>query len=109
MVGLKPGLIALYAALFATSIAVGVWAFAIFSGDSAKLGTALLVYSLGLRHAVDADHIAAILNVTRKLIQDGKRPITIGLFFALGQSTVVLITAYLIALTVDALGRCESF
>src|SRR5258708_7815552 len=109
MLGLKTRLIALYAALFATNIAVGVWAFAIFSGDSVKLGTALLAYSLGLRHAVDADHIAAIDNVTRKLIQDGKRPITIGFFFALGHSTVVLIAACLIAFTVGALGRFESF
>ena len=51
------------------------------------LGTALLAYSFGLRHAVDADHIAAIDNVTRKLMQEGKRPVSVGLFFALGHST----------------------
>jgi high-affinity nickel-transport protein len=73
-----------------------------------KLGTALLAYSLGLRHAVDADHIAAIDNVTRKLIQDGKRPITAGFFFALGHSTIVLIAAGLIAFTVGALARFQS-
>src|SRR5260221_1803438 len=109
MLGLKTRLIALYAALFATNIAVGVWAFVLFSDDSVRLGTALLAYSLGLRHAVDADHIAAIDNVTRKLIQDGKRPITVGFFFALGHSTIVLIAAGLIAFTMGALARFQSF
>jgi nickel/cobalt transporter (NiCoT) family protein len=109
MLGMKTRLIALYTGLLCANIAVGVWAFMIFSGDSVKLGTALLAYSLGLRHAVDADHVAAIDNVTRKLIQDGKRPITVGLFFAVGHSTVVLIAACLIAFTVGALARFESF
>src|ERR1700693_4062491 len=105
----KARLIALYAVLICANIAAGVWAFVLFSGDSVKLGTALLAYSLGLRHAVDADHIAAIDNVTRKLIQDGKRPITVGFFFALGHSTIVLIAAGLIACTVGALARFQSF
>jgi high-affinity nickel-transport protein len=107
--GLKTRVIALYTALFCANIVVGVWAFVLFSGDSVKLGTALLAYSLGLRHAVDADHIAAIDNVTRKLIQDGRRPITVGFYFALGHSTIVLIAACLIAFTVGALARFESF
>ncbi len=47
------------------------------------LGTALLAYSFGLRHAVDA-HIAAIDNVTRKLMQEGKRPVAVGFMFSLG-------------------------
>ena len=54
------------------------------------IGTALLAYTFGLRHAVDADHIAAIDNVTRKLMQDGKRPVAVGFFFSLGHSTVVV-------------------
>jgi high-affinity nickel-transport protein len=54
------------------------------------LGTALLAYTFGLRHAVDADHISAIDNVTRKLMQEGKRPVSVGLFFSLGHSTVVI-------------------
>ena len=54
------------------------------------LGTALLAYTFGLRHAVDADHIAAIDNVTRKLMQQGQRPVGVGFFFALGHSTVVV-------------------
>ena len=66
------------------------------------LGTALLAYSLGLRHAVDADHIAAIDNVTRKLMQEGKRPLTIGFHFALGHSAVVALAAAAIAATTTA-------
>jgi len=67
------------------------------------LGTALLAYSLGLRHAVDADHIAAIDNVTRKLMQDGKRPVAVGFIFSLGHSTVVMVGAAAIAGTAIAL------
>jgi nickel/cobalt transporter (NiCoT) family protein len=102
-------LIALYGMLIAANAAAGVSALVLFSGDPVKLGTAVLAYSLGLRHAVDADHIAAIDNVTRKLIQDGKKPTTVGFFFALGHSTIVLIAATLIAFTVGALARFESF
>src|ERR1019366_54303 len=61
------------------------------------LGTALLAYSFGLRHAVDADHIAAIDNVTRKLMQDGKRPVAVGFMFSLGHSTIVVLGAAAIA------------
>jgi len=66
------------------------------------LGTALLVYSFGLRHAVDADHIAAIDNVTRKLMQDGKRPVAVGFFFSLGHSTIVVLASVAIAATATA-------
>jgi nickel/cobalt transporter (NiCoT) family protein len=57
---------------------------------------------LGLRHAIDADHIAAIDNITRKLMQEGKRPITVGFFFSLGHSTVVFAASLLIALTASS-------
>jgi len=67
------------------------------------LGTALLAYSFGLRHAFDADHIAAIDNVTRKLMQEGKRPVGVGFFFSLGHSTVVVGLAIAIAATAAAL------
>jgi high-affinity nickel permease len=109
MTPFKARLLALYTLLICANLAAGAWAFVLFSDDSVKLGTALLAYSLGLPHAVDADHIAAIDNVTRKLIQDGKRPITVGFFFALGHSTIVLIAASLIAFTVGALARFQSF
>src|ERR1700680_81340 len=105
----KTRLIASYSLLVCANIAAGVWAFVLFADDSVKLGTALLAYSLGLRHAVDADHIAAIDNVTRKLIQDGKRPIAAGFFFALGHSTIVLIAAGLVAFAVGALARFQNF
>jgi G3E family GTPase len=109
LVSFKGRLIALYGVLICANLAVAGWAFVLFAGDSVKLGTALLAYSLGLRHAVDADHIAAIDNVTRKLIQDGKRPITVGFYFAIGHSTIVLIAACCIAFTVGALAHFEDF
>lgn len=66
------------------------------------LSTGLLAYSFGLRHGVDADHIAAIDNVTRKLMQEGKRPVTIGLFFSLGHATVVVALSAVVAVTAMA-------
>ena len=67
------------------------------------LGTALLAYSFGLRHAVDADHIAAIDNVTRKLMQEGKRPVSVGFWFSIGHSAVVVLVALAIAVTTTEL------
>jgi nickel/cobalt transporter (NiCoT) family protein len=66
-------------------------------------GTGILAYTLGMRHAFDADHIAAIDNTTRKLIQDGERPLSIGFFFSLGHSTIVFILAVLLNLGIRAL------
>lgn len=63
------------------------------------LPTAFLAYSFGLRHAVDADHVAAIDNTTRKLMQDGRRPVGVGLFFSLGHSTVVVLLSVAIAIS----------
>jgi high-affinity nickel-transport protein len=60
------------------------------------VGTGVLAYTLGMRHAFDADHIAAIDNTTRKLINDGKRPLSVGFFFSLGHSTVVFLLAVLL-------------
>ena len=68
------------------------------------VGVGLTAYTLGLRHAFDADHIAAIDNTTRKLMGDGRRPLSVGFFFALGHSTVVLVLALLLAAGVRALG-----
>jgi nickel/cobalt transporter (NiCoT) family protein len=59
-------------------------------------GTGILAYTLGMRHAFDADHIAAIDNTTRKLVNDGKRPMSVGFFFSLGHSTVVFALALLL-------------
>ncbi|WP_405484483.1 HoxN/HupN/NixA family nickel/cobalt transporter [Nocardia sp. NBC_00511] len=57
------------------------------------LGLGITAYTLGMRHAFDADHIAAIDNTTRKLMADGKRPVSVGFWFALGHSTVVVLLA----------------
>jgi len=81
---------AMYLGLLFFNLAAWMWALMAFRGHMALMGTALLAYSLGLRHAVDADHIAAIDNVTRKLMQQGKRPVGVGLMFSLGHSTVVV-------------------
>ena len=87
---LRRRLIAIYAVLIGGNVLVWLWAFVASSDRLVMLGTALLAYSFGLRHAVDADHIAAIDNVTRKLMQQGQRPVAVGFFFALGHSTVVV-------------------
>ncbi|WP_018076015.1 HoxN/HupN/NixA family nickel/cobalt transporter [Novosphingobium nitrogenifigens] len=101
--------VALYAVLIAANLGVWIWAWVALHGRPALIGSAFLAYSFGLRHAVDADHIAAIDNVTRKLMHDGQRPIGTGLFFALGHSAVVLIVTMLIALTATAASGIEAF
>jgi nickel/cobalt transporter (NiCoT) family protein len=101
---------AIYVLLFAANAAVWTWAFIALSGHPTLLGTAMLAYVLGLRHAVDADHIAAIDNVVRKLMQEGKRPVSAGLFFSLGHSLVVAIAVAVIVGTAFALqGRLHPF
>jgi high-affinity nickel-transport protein len=85
---------------FALALAnLGAWAFAFFEfgRDPVLWGTALLAYGLGLRHAVDADHIAAIDSVTRNLMQQGRRPLGVGLYFSLGHSTVVVAACVVLA------------
>jgi len=67
------------------------------------LGTGLLAYTLGMRHAFDADHIAAIDNTTRKLLGEGKRPLSVGFFFSLGHSSVVFALAVLLNFGIRAL------
>ncbi|HTU07520.1 MAG TPA: HoxN/HupN/NixA family nickel/cobalt transporter, partial [Trebonia sp.] len=66
-------------------------------------GTGTLAYTLGMRHAFDADHIAAIDNTTRKLVNDGKRPLSVGFFFSLGHSTIVFVMALLLNFGIRAL------
>ncbi len=89
----------IYAVLAVFNLSAWVWAFVAFRHYPALVGTAFLAYSLGLRHAVDADHIAAIDNVTRKLMQEGKRPVAVGFLFSLGHSTVVVLGSAAIAAT----------
>jgi high-affinity nickel-transport protein len=67
------------------------------------LGTGVLAYTLGMRHAFDADHIAAIDNTTRKLVNERKRPLSVGFFFSLGHSSVVFLLAVLLNFGIRAL------
>jgi nickel/cobalt transporter (NiCoT) family protein len=105
---LRGRLVALYALLIIANLAAWAWALYIFRDHPVLLGTALLAYSFGLRHAVDADHIAAIDNVTRKLMQEGKRPVSVGFFFAVGHSVVVILAALGIAATTELAARIDS-
>src|SRR6185437_11076631 len=100
----------IYAVLIGANVLAWVWALVAFHDYPLLVGTAFLAYTFGLRHAVDADHIAAIDNVTRKLMQEGKRPLGVGFFFSLGHSTVVVLATAGIAVATTALeGRFESF
>ncbi|MDA9418273.1 nickel transporter [Bradyrhizobium sp. CCBAU 25360] len=100
----EPGTVVLFGGLIAANIAAWAWAFALFGDRPTVLATALLAWVFGLRHAVDADHIAAIDNVVRKLMQTGGSPRSVGLYFALGHSTVVVVATILLALGVVSLG-----
>lgn len=102
--------VTMYAMLIALNIGSWAWAFIAFSDRPTLMGTALLAYVFGLRHAFDADHIAAIDNVVRKLMQEGKTPYSVGFFFSLGHSTIVIIASLVIAATAAAMqGALEEF
>ena len=84
-------------AMFASILLLHIVGFGIFIAfvvpahyKGLGIGVSILAYTLGLRHAFDADHISAIDNTTRKLMSDGKRPISVGYFFSLGHSTIVV-------------------
>jgi high-affinity nickel-transport protein len=104
---LRSKVIGLYAVLIPANLAAWLWAFLLLRDRPLLLGAAALAYGFGLRHAIDADHIAAIDNVTRKLMQDGQRPVAVGLFFALGHSGIVFVAAVLVAITAGALQQIE--
>ena len=106
---LRRRLAALWIGLVAANLAAWAWALVAFHHYPILLGTALLAYGFGLRHAVDADHIAAIDNVTRTLMQDGQRPLCVGLFFSLGHSTVVVAASVGIAATATRFGASLGF
>jgi high-affinity nickel-transport protein len=96
---LRNRVICFYGFLGCVNAVAWMWGFLAFYDKPVLLGTAFLAYTLGLRHAVDADHIAAIDNVTRKLMQEGRRPLSVGFFFALGHSTIVVIASLVVYLT----------
>jgi high-affinity nickel-transport protein len=101
-------IIGLYIFLIAANIGAWAWALIAFRHHPVLLGTGLLAYSFGLRHAVDADHIAAIDNVTRKLMQEGKRPASVGFFFSIGHALVLVIATALIAFAISTM-QTDSF
>jgi high-affinity nickel-transport protein len=99
--------------LVLVNLAAWAWAWSAFHERPDMLGLALLAYAFGLRHALDADHIAAIDNVTRRFVHQGRRPVGVGFFFSIGHSTVVVAACAAIALattTVQAhLGALKAF
>jgi nickel/cobalt transporter (NiCoT) family protein len=110
LLGFRGRIAAIYGLLIFANLSAWIWSFIAFAHQPVLIGTAVLAYSLGLRHAIDADHIAAIDNVTRKLMQEGKRPVAVGFFFALGHSTVVVLASLAVALTANAVsGKFASY
>lgn len=98
--------------IFLVIFNIGTWAWAwfAFSDRPALLGTAVLAYMFGLRHAFDADHIAAIDNVVRKLVEERKTPFSVGFFFSLGHSSIVVLASVAIAATAAAMqSRFDGF
>ncbi|MBP4044086.1 HoxN/HupN/NixA family nickel/cobalt transporter [Chromobacterium violaceum] len=98
------------AGLILANLLAWAWAFAAFADYPAQLATALLAYLFGLRHAVDADHIAAIDNTVRKMMQEKRQPSAVGLFFSLGHSAVVVFAVAVIVMAASALqSRIDGF
>ncbi len=95
--GFRRKVIGLYAFLLICNVAAWVWAVTAFAGNAVLLGAAILAYTFGLRHAFDADHIAAIDSTTRKLMQRTARPTTVGFHFALGHSAALFVFVGVIA------------
>lgn len=105
--GLRAKVAGTYSILLALNFVTWGWTLIEFHGSPVLLGTAFLAFSFGLRHAVDADHIAAIDNVTRKLMQQGRRPVALGFFFSLGHSSIVILASLGVILITP--GARESF
>src|SRR6202051_2143390 len=101
-VHLRSKTIGIYVVLAIINALAWIWALIQFRDYPVLLGTASLAYTFGLRHGVDPDHIAAIDNVTRKLMQEGKRPLYAGFYFSLGHSTVVVLASIGVAVTAAA-------
>jgi high-affinity nickel-transport protein len=91
-------LVGLCGILIGANVLVWLWAFVALRDSAVLFGSAFLAYTLGLRHAVDADHIAAIDNSTRRLMQLGQRPVGAGLYFSLGHSLVVVLLSLAVGL-----------
>ncbi|RUM06193.1 HoxN/HupN/NixA family nickel/cobalt transporter [Rhizobium chutanense] len=108
--GAKSKIAVVFGLLIGANIAAWAWAWSAFADQPALLAIAFVAYMLGIRHAFDADHIAAIDNVVRKLTQEGKQPFSAGFFFSLGHSTVVVLASLVIAATASAMqGDLDAF
>jgi high-affinity nickel-transport protein len=103
--GLAAAVLALHVAgFFILLVLVVPQGYALGSAGAFGLGVGITAYTLGLRHAFDADHIAAIDNTTRKLMGEGQRPLGVGFFFSLGHSTIVFALGLLVVLGVRSVG-----
>ncbi|UVF22535.1 HoxN/HupN/NixA family nickel/cobalt transporter (plasmid) [Microvirga terrae] len=100
---------ALYLTLAVLNVGAWLWALVVFWDNPSLLGVASVVYMLGLRHAVDADHIAAIDNATRQLVQNGQRPVATGFFFAVGHSALIVVVSILAAYAAATLEIFDSY
>jgi high-affinity nickel-transport protein len=103
--GFRDRALVIYGFLGCFNLGAWIWAYLAFHDKPVLLGTAFLAYTFGLRHAVDADHIAAIDNVTRKLMQEGKRPVSVGFYFSLGHSTIVMVASLIVYSIAAAIER----
>lgn len=100
--------VTIYAVLIGYNLLAWLLAVIFFHGDTVLLAYAFTAYTFGIRHAFDPDHISAIDNVTRKLMQEGKRPVGVGLFFSLGHSTIVIGLTVVIAITALAASHFQA-
>ena len=100
--GIAAAVIGLHIVGWATLLMIVVPGHYRLGTETFGVGIGVTAYTLGMRHAFDADHIAAIDNTTRKLMADGKRPLSVGFFFSLGHSTVVFVLALLLSAGVKA-------
>src|SRR5260221_5608484 len=102
--GVRRRVIGIYAFLISYNVLTWLLAFIVFARRPDLLALALTAYTFGLRHAFDAHHISAIDNVSRKLMQEKPQPFGFGFSFSLGHSTVVRVSAFLIAPSPSAVG-----
>lgn len=108
--GLPPPAVRIISLLVLVNVGVWIAVGIVLHYYPAMITPAVLSYTLGLRHALDADHISAIDLMTRRLIASGQRPVTVGTFFSLGHSTIVVVTCVVVAATSGALrDRFDNF
>lgn len=100
--------VSMYVVLLGYNLFAWLLTFIIFRGRPDLVALAFTAYTFGLRHAFDADHISAIDNVTRKLMQERQKPLAVGLFFSLGHSTIVVFLTVLIAIAAVAVSNFDT-